>query len=111
MKAFMSAGAAIVLSFAIVAWGQNTSQSNTNQNSNPNTQSTQSNTTKSQGQSMSGTVSKNGKTFVNDKNNESYNVKNPKAVKGYAGQHVTMIVRVDPAKNEIQVMQVETPQP
>lgn len=111
MKVLMSAGVVMVLSLAIAAWGQNSSQSNNNQNSNPNTQSTQGNTTSSQGQSMSGTVSKNGQTFVNDQDNKSYKVDNPQVDQSYQGQHVTMMVRVDPDTNTIHIVQIETPQP
>jgi hypothetical protein len=61
------------------------------------------------GQNMSGNVSSNGKNFVNDKNNKKYKVDNPDALKGHEGQHVAIIVHVDPDTGDLHIMQVEVP--
>jgi len=39
---------------------------------------------------MTGTVSSNGKTFVADKTNKSWNIDNPDAVKADEGHHVSL---------------------
>jgi len=39
---------------------------------------------------MTGTVSSNGKTFVADKTNKSWNIDNPDAVKAHEGHHVSL---------------------
>jgi len=60
-------------------------------------------------QNMSGSVSSNGKSFTNDKDNKNYKVDNPAALKGHEGQHVAVIVHVDPDTGFIHIMQVEVP--
>ena len=75
---------------------------NQNQNS-PNQNKAKSN------QNMSGSVSSNGKSFTNDEDNKNYKVDNPAALKGHEGQHVAVIVHVDPDTGFIHIMQVEVP--
>jgi hypothetical protein len=58
---------------------------------------------------MSGNVSSNGKNFTSDSTNKSYKVDNPDSLKGHEGQHVALIVHVDPDTGVIHVMQVEAP--
>ena len=55
---------------------------------------------------VSGTVSADGKTFV-DKDNKSWTVTNPEALKGHEGHEVTLKAHVDEAKNEIHIVHVK----
>ncbi len=55
---------------------------------------------------VSGTVSADGKTFV-DKDKKSWTVTNPKALKGHEGHEVTLTAHADAAKNEIHVVSVK----
>src|SRR6266851_744588 len=55
---------------------------------------------------VSGTVSAAGKTFV-DKENKSWTVTNPEALKGHEGHEVTLTAHVDAAKNEVHVVSVK----
>jgi len=56
--------------------------------------------------SLSGKVSADGKTFV-DKDNKSWTVSNPEALKGHEGHEVTLKAHEDAAKNEIHVVSVK----
>jgi len=56
--------------------------------------------------SISGKVSDDGKTFV-DKDNKSWTVSNPEALKGHEGHEVTLKAHEDAAKNEIHVVSVK----
>ncbi len=55
---------------------------------------------------VSGKVSGDAKTFV-DKDNKSWTVANPEALKGHEGHDVTLRAHVDAAKNEIHVVSVK----
>jgi hypothetical protein len=55
---------------------------------------------------LSGKISADGKTFV-DKDNKSWTVTNPEALKGHEGHEVTVKAHVDAAKNEIHVVSVK----
>ena len=56
--------------------------------------------------SLIGKVSADGKTFV-DKDNATWTVTNPEALKGHEGHEVTLKVHEDVAKNEIHVVSVK----
>jgi hypothetical protein len=56
--------------------------------------------------SLSGKISADGKTFV-DKDNKSWTVTNPEALKGHEGHEVTLKAHVDAAKNEVHVVSVK----
>ena len=56
--------------------------------------------------SLSGKISADGKTFV-DKDNKSWSVANPEALKGHEGHEVTLKAHVDAPKNEIHVVSVK----
>jgi len=56
--------------------------------------------------SLSGKISDDGKTFV-DKDNKSWTVSNPEALKGHEGHEVTLKAHTDAAKNEIHVVSVK----
>ena len=55
---------------------------------------------------VAGKVSSDAKTFV-DKDNKSWTVTNPEALKSHEGHEVTLKAHVDSAKNEIQVVSVK----
>ena len=55
---------------------------------------------------LSGKISDDGKTFV-DKDNKSWTVTNPEALKGHEGHEVTLKAHVDAAKNEIHVVSLK----
>lgn len=55
---------------------------------------------------VSGKVGTDGKTFV-DKDNKSWTVSNPEALKGHEGHEVTLTAHVDAAKNEVHVVSVK----
>ena len=57
--------------------------------------------------SISGKVSDDGKTFVSDKDNKSWTVSNPDALKGHEGHQVTVSANVYADKNEINVVSVK----
>jgi hypothetical protein len=56
--------------------------------------------------SLSGKIGDDGKTFV-DKDNKSWTVTNPEALKGHEGHEVTLKAHVDAAKNEVHVVSVK----
>jgi membrane protein implicated in regulation of membrane protease activity len=55
---------------------------------------------------VSGTVGADGTTFV-DKDNKSWTVTNPEALKGHEGHEVTLTAHVDAAKNAVHVVSVK----
>lgn len=57
--------------------------------------------------SLSGKVGEDGKTFVSDGDNKSWNVSNPKALKGHEGHHVKVRAHTDADKDEIHVTSVK----
>jgi len=57
--------------------------------------------------SISGKVSDDGRMFVSDKDNKSWTISNPQALKGHEGHHVTVKARLDADKNEIHVTSVK----
>jgi hypothetical protein len=52
-------------------------------------------------------ISADGRTFVSDKDNKTWTVSNPEALKGHEGHEVTLKAHVDEAKNEIHVTSVK----
>jgi hypothetical protein len=94
----------VFLAFSLALCGLALAQDNTKPSDD---QAKQSQNT--QNQNVSGTVSQDGRTFTNDKDNKSYTVTNPDALKGHEGDHVMLVVRVDPDTNAIYVSQVELP--
>ena len=55
---------------------------------------------------VSGTVSADGTTFIN-KDNKTWTVTNPEALKGHEGHEVTLTAHTDAAKNEVHVVSVK----
>ena len=56
---------------------------------------------------LSGKISADGKTFVTDKDNKTWTVSNPEALKGHEGHEVTIKGNVDETKNELHVVSVK----
>ena len=54
-----------------------------------------------------GTLSGDGKTFVNDSDKQSWEIVNPEAVKGHEGHHVTLSAHVYADKNQVHVMSLK----
>lgn len=105
MKKLMFAFLALSFALWVVAGSraaaqQSASQQNQNDQPQDNAKSNQ---------NMSGNVSANGKNFLNEKDNKKYKVDNPDALKGHEGQHVAIIVHVDPDTGDLHIMQVEVP--
>jgi hypothetical protein len=125
MKVLFSVIAVFVLSLAVIAQsGSSGSQSpqsqpssgsqgqpQTTDQSKPPDQSSQSNTGSATGQQkMTGTVSKDGKSFTSDSDSKKYKVDNPDALQGHEGQQVALVVSVDPTTNTVHIIQVGGPQ-
>ena len=112
MKKVMLGLVALALSLPVMSRAQSsTSESDQAKQNDQSRQSDQA--TQSQGkgnQKLSGTVSKDDKTFTNDADSKTYQVDNPDALKGQEGQHVGLIVHVDPDNNVIHIIQVAPPQ-
>jgi hypothetical protein len=53
---------------------------------------------------IAGTISEDGKTFVSDKDNKTWTITNPDAVKGHEGHHVALKAHVDASKSEVDVV-------
>ena len=58
-------------------------------------------------QKVTGKISDDGKTFVSDSDSKSWSIKNPEAVKGHEGHHVTLTAHVYPDKGEVHVMSLK----
>ncbi len=56
---------------------------------------------------VKGKISADGKTFVSDKDNKSWTIVNPDAVKGHEGHHVILNAHVYPDKGEVHVMSLK----
>ncbi len=57
-------------------------------------------------ETISGTISQDGKTLVADKDSKSWNIENPDAVKGHEGHHVAAKGTVDTANDQITISSV-----
>jgi hypothetical protein len=56
---------------------------------------------------VTGKISDDGKTFVSDTDSKSWTIRNPDAVKGHEGHHVTLTAHVYADKNEVHVMSLK----
>jgi len=56
---------------------------------------------------ITGKISDDGKTFVNDSDKKSWGIVNPEAVKGHEGHHVTLSAHVYADKNQVHVMSLK----
>ncbi len=73
-------------------------------------QSTTSSATKTKGaklQHLKGKISDDGKNFTTDKDNKTYTIDNPDAVKGHEGHDVRLSGHVDASNNSIHVSSVK----
>jgi len=110
MKTLMMMLFALMLSLSVIAWAQDQSSSQGQSGQSSQSQASQGSQTSSSGNTnMSGTVSKNGKQFTNDQNNQTYKISNPDALQGHEGQHVAVLVHYDPDTNTIHITQIEAP--
>jgi hypothetical protein len=57
--------------------------------------------------SVKGTISEDGKSFVNDADGKSWTIANPDAVKGHEGHHVQLMGTADASTSQIQVASVK----
>ena len=71
------------------------------------TTKTETTTTTTKLMPLHGTVSDDGKTFTNDKDQKAWTVQNPEALKGHEGHHVSIKARVHADKGEIHVVSVK----
>jgi hypothetical protein len=55
---------------------------------------------------LHGTVSDDGKTFTDDKDQKAWTIQNPEALKGHEGHHVSVKAHVHADKGEIRVVSV-----
>ncbi len=101
MKKLMLISFAVVLLASLSAFAQYGSQASTGQQ----TSATEQTSTKAV--TLSGKVGDDGKSFVSDKDNKSWTVSNPEALKGHEGQEVKIKAHEDAAKNEIHVVSVK----
>ncbi len=102
MKKLMFVMFAVALMMSMMAVAQDTTKQDSAKQDNMTSAKT-SNTAVS----ISGKVSDDGKTFVSDKDNKSWTVSNPDALKGHEGHQVTVSANVYADKNEINVVSVE----
>jgi hypothetical protein len=56
---------------------------------------------------VTGKISDDGKSFVSDKDGKTWSIKNPEAVKGHEGHHVTLNAHVYADKGEVHVMSLK----
>ena len=124
MKALFSVIAVFLLSLAVIAQsGSSGSQSpqgqppsgsqgqpQTSDQAKPPDQGQPSTGSATGQQKMSGTVSKDGKSFTSDSDSKKYKVDNPDALQGHEGQQVALVVSVDPTTNTVHIIQVGGPQ-
>jgi hypothetical protein len=105
---FLALTIAVWIAAGLQAYAQQNSgqQSGSQQN-----QMDQNHTGANSGQNMSGTVSSNGNTLMNDKDNKNYKVDNPDALQGHENQHVAVIVHLDPDTGVLHIIHLEAPQP
>ena len=94
----------LVMAFAIVAlaglnaWTQDAGNPQAGQ---------QASSGKAKLMSITGTVSADGKALTGDKDQKSWTVQNPEALKGHEGHHVRVRAHVYSDKGEIHVMSVK----
>ena len=101
MKSLALISFVIVLLAALTAVAQYGNQGSTDQQ----TSATEQTSTKAV--TLSGKVGDDGKSFVSDKDNKSWTVSNPDALKGHEGHEVKIKANQDVAKNELHVVSVK----
>ena len=101
MKKLMSISFVLALAVSLLALAQETTKPGAMK---PET--TKAEKASAKAVSLFGKVSADGTTFV-DKDNKSWTVSNPDALKGHEGHEVTLKAHTDAAKNEIHVVSVK----
>ncbi len=101
MKKLMLVSFALALMVSLLALAQETPKSGAMKPETPKAEKMS-----AKAVTVSGTVSADGKTFV-DKDNKSWTVTNPEALKGHEGHEVTLTAHTDAAKNEVHVVSVK----
>lgn len=101
MKKLLSISFVLALAMSLLSFGQDTTKPSEMKQ---DTAKTGKMSTKAV--ALSGKVSDDGKTFV-DKDNKSWTVTNPEALKGHEGHEVHLNAHLDAAKNEIRVVSVK----
>jgi hypothetical protein len=95
----------LVFSFMVLAslggWAQTSSQKS------EKSEKTTSATTSSKAMNMTGTISTDGKSFVADKDNKSWTIDNPEAVKGHQGHHVSINANEETTNDSVHVNSVK----
>ena len=110
MKILFSILLTLALTVAVLAQSQDTSgQSSTSQSGQTQSGSQGQAGQNQSSQSMTGKVSKDRKSFTSDKDSKTYAVSNPDALQGQEGQHVSVLVAVDPDTNTIHIVQLQAP--
>ncbi len=120
MKILFSVLLTLALTVVVLAQSQDTSGQSSSGQSSTSSQGSQGQAGQSQGsqgqagqgqsgQTMTGKVSKDRKSFTSDKDSKTYAVSNPDALQGQEGQHVSVLVAVDPDTNTIHIVQLEAP--
>jgi membrane protein implicated in regulation of membrane protease activity len=101
MKKPMLVSFALVLVMSLLALAQEYPQSGATKQETPKAE-------KMSGKAVtvSGTVGADGTTFI-DKDNKTWTVTNPEALKGHEGHEVTLTAHTDAAKNEVHVVSVK----
>jgi len=111
MKKLILICLALGLSVSLMAQSSSQSQGSSQQPSDNSSKSSQTSQDDTKGnKQMAGKVSDNGKTFTSDQDSKSYTVSNPDALKGLEGQHVALMVHVDPDTGVVRILQVQGPQ-
>jgi len=102
MKKLMFVTFAVVAMMSLIAIGQDiTKQDTAKQDSVASAKMSTSALT------ISGKVSDDGKTFVNDKDSKTWTVSNPDALKGHEGHQVSVTANVNADKNEVTILTVK----
>ena len=101
MKKLMLVSFALAIVMSLLALAQEYPQSGTTKQETPKAEKMS-----AKAVTVSGTVGADGTTFV-DKDNKSWTVTNPEALKGHEGHEVTLTAHTDAAKNEVHVVTVK----
>ena len=99
MKRMMVILFAVITLFTVNAWTQDAGTAQTDQKA--------ASSAKAKLMNLQGTVSDDGKSFISDKDQTSWTVQNPEALKGQEGHHVRVRAHVYADKDEIHVMSVK----
>jgi hypothetical protein len=102
MKRLTLIAFAIVLLMCLTAFAQYTSDQQGMSQQTPATEKAS-----AKAVTLSGKIGDDGKTFVSDKDNKSWTISNPEAVKGHEGHEVKLHAHEDTAKNELHVTSVK----